>query len=120
MNRIAAALVPLVLLAGCAITVPVAVISGNGDVMRGTATASMSGGSFSVAGNLDGKETTCSGNYNSWDTSLTISMPVLCSDGRKGIVIATRDASGLSGSGRVRLTDGTEGDFIFGQSAASF
>ncbi|MCW4114727.1 hypothetical protein NPA31_007095 [Aurantimonas sp. MSK8Z-1] len=108
------------LLSGCAMTVPVAVISGNGDVMRGSSTASLSGGSFSVTGRLRGKETTCSGSYDALSSSPTISMPVLCSDGRKGIVIATRDPSGVSGSGRVRLTDGTEGDFIFGQAAASF
>lgn len=88
--------------------------------MRGTATATLSGGSFQATGKLAGKETKCAGNYDSLDNSPTISMPVLCDNGKKGIVIATRDASGMSGSGRVRLTDGTEADFIFGKSAASF
>ncbi len=54
------------------------------------------------------------------DTSITISMPVHCSDGRKGIVTSTRDNSGQSGSGRVRMSDGTEADFIFGPAAAAF
>ena len=106
-------------LVSCAITVPVAVISGKGDVMRGTSTAKMSGGSFQVAGRLKGKTVKCSGTYDALDTSVTISMAVHCSDGRKGIVIATRQANGLDGSGRVRLTDGTEADFVFGRAAAA-
>lgn len=107
-------------LASCALTVPVAVISGKGEVMRGTSTATMSGGSFQVAGKLNGKAAKCAGTYDSLDTSVTISMPVHCSDGRKGFVIATRQANGLDGSGRVRLTDGTEADFVFGRAAAGF
>src|SRR5215510_16325581 len=85
--------------AGCSVTEPVAVIGANGQVLRGTTTAAMDGGTFQVT---DGK-LTCAGSYDSWDTSVTISMPVHCSDGRKGFVIATREASGVSGSGRVRL-----------------
>lgn len=107
-------------LASCAMTVPVAVISGKGDVMRGTSTASMAGGSFQVSGKLKGKKTDCSGTYDAFDTSVTISMPVRCSDGRRGFVIATRQANGIDGSGRVRLTDGTEADFVFGRAAAEF
>ena len=63
----------------------------------------------------DGK-LTCAGSYN----SLTISMPVQCNDGRKGIILATRQADGLNGSGRVRLNDGTEADFVFGDAATAF
>lgn len=108
-------------LAGCgSITVPVAVISANGDVMRGTATAAMSGGEFRAAGALNGRPTTCAGTYDAMNTSLTISMPVLCNDGRKGFVIATRESNGVDGSGRVRLDDGTEADFVFGKAAAAF
>lgn len=106
-----------VLLAGCAVTVPVAVIAPKGQILRGTATAAMTGsGTFSVTdGNLS-----CAGSYNSFDASPTISMPVQCNDGRKGIITATRNGDGLSGAGRVRLSDGTEGDFIFGSMAATF
>lgn len=107
-------------LASCAMTVPVAVISGKGDVMRGTSTAAMSGGSFQVSGKLKGKMATCAGTYDAFDTSVTISMPVHCSDGRKGFVMATRNINSIGGSGRVRLTDGTEADFIFGPAAAGF
>ena len=107
-------------LCACETTVPVAVIGENGETMRGTATAALSGGSFQVSGTLKGIPTTCSGSYNALDTSVTISMPVLCNDGRKGFVIATRQANGIDGSGRVRLEDGTEADFVFGRAAAAF
>ena len=46
---------------------------------------------------------TCGGDYNDLDTSPTISIPVLCSDGRKGIIIATRDNNGMSDSGHSPL-----------------
>jgi hypothetical protein len=54
------------------------------------------------------------------DTSPTISMPVTCYDGRRGIVIVTRDNRGTSGAGTVRLTDGSEATFMFGAAAAGF
>lgn len=101
-------------------TIPVAVISENGDIMRGTNTVELSGGSFQVTGLVNGKELTCAGSYNSWNQSVTISMLVQCSDGRKGIVISTREANGVDGSGRVRLNDGFEADFVFGKAAAAF
>jgi hypothetical protein len=47
-------------------------------------------------------------------------MVVLCNDGKKGIAIVTRDPSGQSGHGRVRMDDGTEADLIFGDAAAAF
>ena len=102
-------------LAGCAVTEPVAVVSKGiaGGIMRGTTTASLSGGSFSVSNGA----LTCGGDYNALDTSPTISIPVLCSDGRKGIIIATRDYSGMSGGGHFTLNDGTTGDFMFGTAA---
>jgi hypothetical protein len=100
------------LLVGCSTTVPVAVIGQHGEIMRGTSTAGLSGGSFSVT---DGK-VTCSGSYNALNESPTITIPVLCTDGRRGIVTATRD-SPMSGGGKVRLSDGTEADFIFGEAA---
>lgn len=118
--RLIACATALVLLAGCSRTVPVAVISQNGDIMRGTATAALSGGTFQVAGKVNGVETACSGNYDALDTSQTITMATLCSDGRKGIITATRDNNLLNGSGRVRLNDGTEADFVFGTAAQAF
>ncbi|HZZ63615.1 MAG TPA: hypothetical protein VFE63_21015 [Roseiarcus sp.] len=81
--------------------------------MRGTNTASISGGSFNVSnGTLS-----CVGSYNTGNPSPTISMPVLFNDGRKGIVTATREYGGISGGGHFTLSDGTTGDFIFGEAA---
>jgi hypothetical protein len=100
----------------CSTTLPVAVVSKGipGGVLRGTTTASLSGGSFNVSnGTLS-----CGGDYNDLDTSPTISIPVLCNDGRKGIITATRDYSGMSGGGHFTLNDGTTGDFMFGQAAS--
>jgi hypothetical protein len=102
-------------LCGCAVTEPVAVVSKGipGGIMRGTTTAAISGGSFNVSnGTLS-----CGGTYNALDYSLTISAPVLCNDGRKGIITVTRDNSGMSGGGHFTLSDGTTGEFMFGAAA---
>ncbi len=104
------------LLTGCAVTVPVAVIQQGGNILKGAATASVAGGSFQVT---DGK-LTCSGSYDSLDMSRTITMPVHCSDGRKGFVVSTRQANGLDGFGTVTLSDGSKSDFVFGEAAKAF
>jgi hypothetical protein len=85
--------------------------------MQGTSTASLAGGKFEVSGRYAGKPLTCSGTYNALDSAKTIAMPVTCSDGRHGTVTATRDASGMNGSGHVRLADGSSARFIFGNAA---
>jgi hypothetical protein len=41
-------------LGGCSVTVPVAVISKDGQVLRGTTTASLSGGTFQATQAADG------------------------------------------------------------------
>ena len=97
------------------ITLPVVVVSKGvpGGIMRGDNTCQFPGGSFNVSnGTLS-----CGGSYNPFDQSMTITIPVLCSDGRKGLVIATRDLSGMSGGGHFTLNDGTPGDFMFGAEA---
>lgn len=99
-------------LAGCSRTVPVAVIHQDGTILRGVNTFSPAGGSFSVT---DGK-LTCAGSYDPFNTSPTITVPVVCNDGRTGIAISTRDTA-RSGGGKVRFSDGTEADFIFGEAA---
>jgi len=119
MKMVSANLVGAVLslfIGACTTTVPVAVIGGDGLVLRGTATADMSGGTFQVTDGI----LTCAGSYDSWNLSVTINMLVHCSDGRKGMAIVTREASGIAGSGRVRLNDGMEADFIFGEAARAF
>ena len=109
-------LVSSLLLSACAYTVPVAVIGEDGRLLTGTATASTTNSHFQVS---DGK-LTCSGNYDGLNTSATINMPVVCSDGRKGFVTAHREAGGMAGNGTVTLTDGYKADFLFGNAAKSF
>jgi hypothetical protein len=70
--------------------------------------------SFEVS---DGK-LSCAGSYSLGNPSATITTPVLCNDGRKGLVTATREYGGISGGGRFTLNDGTTGDFIFGAAAS--
>jgi S1-C subfamily serine protease len=107
----------ILFLTSCSIDVPVVVSTDDGRVIRGINEASVSGrGFFEVT---DGS-LTCSGSYNAYNTSRTISIPVDCSDGRRGIVVATREASGVSGTGTVRMDDGTFGTFAFGKAAERF
>ena len=102
-------------LGGCSITEPVEVITQEGQVLQGSTTAALSGGHFSVT---DGK-LRCGGTYNALDMSPVISIPATCSDGRTGIITASRDRSGTSGSGRINLSDGTVATFAFGTAVAS-
>lgn len=103
------------LVAGCSQTFPIAVV-GKGipdGLMRGEGYVSLSGGTFAVAGG----GVRCAGSYDGLDMSRTITVPILCNDGRKGLVTATRNNAGNGGGGRFTLTDGTTGDFIFGPAA---
>jgi hypothetical protein len=102
----------MVFVVGCTRTIPVAVIGQRGEILRGQNTVSLSEGSFSVT---DGK-LTCMGSYDPLNSSRTITVTLVCSDGRRGIAIATRD-SPVSGGGKVTLSDGEEGTFVFGDAA---
>lgn len=108
----------LALLAACSdITLPVAVIGPTGHILRGTATARLSGdGSFEAS---DGK-LRCAGTYDALSTSPTISFPVQCSNGLKGLGTAIRESSGLAGSGSIRMSNGTDWRFVFGKAAETF
>jgi hypothetical protein len=114
MGRVVKIIALSVLLSACVTTEPVVVIEPTGQTLKGATRDTTSSGMFSVT---DGK-LTCSGSYN--PMSRTLSAQILCSDGRKGIITATRDASGISGHGTGRLTDGSEWTFIFGPSAKNF
>lgn len=114
------ALGAVLLVAGCALNRPVVVISGHGDMMRGVAKIGIGGGSFQISGKLNGRETTCAGNFSAPGGATTVSMVMTCNDGRKGIAIASVEYGGFDGSGRLRLEDGSEGDFVFGHAAEAF
>jgi hypothetical protein len=47
-----------------------------------------------------------------------MSLPILCNDGRKGIITANSEPSGLTGGGRFTLNEGTTGDFMYGATAS--
>lgn len=107
-------LLSCLVLTACSATVPIAVMGEDGRILRGTTTASMAGGSFSVT---DGK-LTCKGSYNPLTESDVISMPTVCSDGRRGIVRAIRETA-TSGHGKIKLNDGYTADMIFGEDAGN-
>lgn len=108
-------LISCTLLSACvspvAVSQPAVVISDEGQVLRGFAQATWDGqGSFSVSGS----GLTCSGVYDAMTTSTTLSFSVICNNGLKGIATSTRDASLQTGSGVVRMFDGSEWNFVFG------
>jgi len=103
-----------VICASCAITEPVVVVGQGGEIYRGMTTAALTGGSFGVT---NGK-VTCSGTFNDYDLSPTITIPATCTDGRTAVITATREANGLSGMGTIAVSDGSTWTFGFGSDAA--
>lgn len=102
------------LAAGCAseIKEPVTGQMAKGIPMTGQAIARLSGnGEFWVETTAGFK---CGGNYNSLDTNTTITIPVFCTDGASGEVVATRRPGGTSGTAVAKLKDGRTGQFVFG------
>lgn len=104
------------ILSGCgSITLPAAVRMQDGTTLLGTTTAATSGGTFSVS--ATDRSMTCNGTYDPFDLSPTISVPVLCSDGRYANAIVTRAPDGRSGRGSAILSDGTSAQVAFGNNA---
>lgn len=103
-------------LVACSVTYPVVVIGENGEMYKGSTTATLDTGSFEVSrGNI-----VCGGNFSPLNTSPTIAFPVTCNNGLKGIATVTRDDSLQAGSGTVRMSDGSEWNILFGNAAAAF
>jgi hypothetical protein len=73
-------------------------------------TARVSGGFIT----LSNEGVTCGGSYDAASAAASISAPFECVDGRKGTAAITREANNLSGTGRLRLDDGSEVNFVFG------
>jgi hypothetical protein len=112
-GRFTLSLAITVLVSGCAVTGPVAVITPTGEILRGTTTSSLAGGDFAVAG----VTLRCSGTFDPSPGSPTVSVTAKCSDGRVGIGRALRDGA-RSGSGKIRMNDGSEASFVFGAAAS--
>ncbi|MBY5933768.1 hypothetical protein KUV51_12225 [Tateyamaria omphalii] len=105
----------LAALGACDVAYPVTVIGDNGMTFRGSATDTfLNGGSFQATnGNA-----VCTGTYDKFADISTVSFPVVCNNGLRGVGTAFFQ-SATSGSGFVTMTDGSRWQFIFGQSALS-
>ncbi|MGB6175386.1 MAG: hypothetical protein WBF43_03360 [Methylocella sp.] len=99
------------LLGGCA-PLPLALIDQHGEIYRGTITPAAGFGGSNWRISMSNGKTTCSNDQTHDDV-------LRCSDGRTGIVTYTycgKD-NGICGGGKVRFSDGTEGDFTIGGAA---
>jgi len=92
-------------------SVPVAAKTSNGQKFIGSATASLSSGTFLLTA-ANGLR--CYGIYNQWDPSTTIHVAFKTTDGRYGTALISRNATGMSGIGIGRANDGTTFDFSMG------
>lgn len=107
-------LVSALVLSACDTAYPVAVIGENGMMFRGTATNTfLYGGSFHATNG----RATCTGRYDKFEDISTVSFPVTCSNGLRGIGTAYFQTE-TRGSGFVTMTDGSRWQFIFGRDAA--
>ena len=90
-------------------SVPVAAKTSNGQNFIGSATASLSNGTFllTAANCLH-----CYGIYNQWDLSIHVAFKT--TDGRYGTALISRNATGMSGIGIGTANDGTTFDFSMG------
>lgn len=112
-------LLALTLLTGCAssISLPVVGKLSNGDTAQGSVVLDLATkrGKFDMT-TLSGLG--CAGEYDASLMLSTIKIPVTCTNGQTGIVIATRDASGVAGTAEARLKNGMSGRFLFGNVSA--
>lgn len=100
-------------LSACDTAYPVTVIGENGTIFRGAATDTfLHGGSFQAT---NGKAV-CSGSYDTHAEISTVSFPVHCNNGLRGIGTA-HFQSATSGSGFVTMSDGSRWQFLFGRGA---
>ena len=109
----ACAALGLVTLSACDTAYPVTVIGDNGVTFRGSATNTfLHGGSFQATNGT----AVCSGTYDKFADISTVSFPVVCNNGLRGIGTAYFQ-SDTQGSGFVTMTDGSRWQFIFGRGA---
>ena len=105
----------LLALGACDLAYPVTVIGADGTTFRGSATDTfLHGGSFQATNG----SAVCTGSYDKFKDISTVSFPVVCNNGLRGIGTAFFQSS-TAGSGTVTMTDGSEWQFIFGQAALS-
>lgn len=113
MKRILSALAMCLLLAACGkVVVPAAGVTSTGERFRGTATASLQAGTFSVTGESG---TVCSGTYDQFSTAKRLTIPVTCSNGLTATLELVRDNDLQNGTGTVVFSDGTTGEIEYGK-----
>ncbi len=100
-------------LSACDVTHPVAVVGPNNTVFRGTATASFLEGGWFQATN---GQNSCSGRYTPKQETKTVTFPVTCNNGMRGIGTATYETP-YAGGGEIQMQDGSRWKFIFGRAA---
>ena len=100
-------------LSACDLAYPVTVIGDDGMTFRGSATDTfLHGGSFQATNGT----AVCTGTYDKFADISTVSFPVVCNNGLRGVGTAYFQ-SPTAGSGFVTMTDGSRWQFIFGQGA---
>jgi len=119
MKNFFAAMAGVAMLAGCAgaINLPIVGKISNGETAQGTVSIDLATrkGNLTIV-TLSGLQ--CAGTYDASDTMNTITIPVTCNNGQTGVVIATRDATGVAGTATARLKNGMSGRFLFGNVSA--
>lgn len=100
-------------ISACDTAYPVTVIGEDGMTFRGAASNTfLHGGSFQAT---NGKAT-CTGTYDKFADISTVSFPVVCNNGLRGIGTAFFQSE-TAGSGFVTMSDGSKWQFIFGRGA---
>jgi hypothetical protein len=89
------------------VVLPVVARMDSGETFKGETVASRSGGHFSVQSSRHSVK--CFGTYNPKDPRLTVTLSVKCSDGRVGQAEVTTTADHMSGTGKVKFSDGSTG-----------
>ncbi|MCC2612641.1 hypothetical protein [Neorhizobium petrolearium] len=101
------------LLTGCgSITVPAAGVTSTGERFTGSATASMSAGTFEMTGTSGNR---CNGTYDQFSTAKRLSVPFTCTGGQRGTIDLVRDNDLMGGEGTATFTDGTTAKIQFGK-----
>jgi len=95
------------------IVLPVSAKMNSGETFKGSTMASRNGARFSVESSRHSVK--CSGTYDLKDRRPTITLPVKCTDGRTGQAEVTRAPDLMSGSGKVKLSDGSTGRLAVGK-----
>ncbi|MFK7940358.1 MAG: hypothetical protein AB8B82_13345 [Roseovarius sp.] len=106
-------LLGLVAVAACDVAYPVTVIGDTGMTFRGSATDTfLNGGSFHATNG----SSVCTGTYTKVADISTVSFPVVCNTGLRGIGTAYFETPSR-GSGFVTMSDGSRWQFLFGRGA---